>query len=435
MDIILIPGLWLDGSSWDKVLPTIEAAGHRAHALTLPGMESNEADRSKISLRDHVDAVIAEIDAVDPPDGKVLLVGHSAGAAIAYAAVDARPDRVARLVAVGGFPVGDGDAVADGYPARNGEVPLPDWSTFEDEDLADLDDKARSDFRDRAIPSPEHVTRDPQRLSDERRYDVPLTVIATEFTSEMLQGWIAQGHAPVREFTKIRDVAYVDLPTGHWPQFTRPEDLGRAILTSINGAASSEFAVAPAAELPKLRDMGEMNRPDPPVAGDESATLVGFLEYPGARPWRGNARGLDAAGLRATVGVSSMTLGGLLKHMAYVEDHLVLPGGCNGRDPAGLRGTRWTGTADPDWEWQLGRRGLTRAAARALAGRRGPVPLPARGRRFLIVRPRAGWPGAPGPAGETPSLRWILVHMIEEYARHNGHADLLREPVDGLTGE
>ena len=117
MDIILIPGLWLDGSSWDKVIPTVEAAGHRTHALTLPGMGSNEADRSTISLRDHVDAVVAEIDAVDPADGKVVLVGHSAGAAIAYAAVDVRPDRVARVVAVGGFPVGDGDAVADGYPA------------------------------------------------------------------------------------------------------------------------------------------------------------------------------------------------------------------------------------------------------------------------------------------------------------------------------
>jgi pimeloyl-ACP methyl ester carboxylesterase len=230
MDIILIPGLWLDGSSWDKVVPTLEQAGHRTHALTLPGMESKDADRSGITLRDHVDAVVQVIDSLDPADGEVVLVGHSGGCGIAHAAVDARPDRIARAVYVGGFPTGDGGAIADAYPAENGEVPLPDWSAFEDGDLVDLDDEARAEFRERAIPSPAHVTSDPQRLSDERRYDVPVTVIATEFTSEMLRKWVEQGLAPVREFAKIRDVEYVDLPTGHWPQFTRPEELARAIL-------------------------------------------------------------------------------------------------------------------------------------------------------------------------------------------------------------
>jgi pimeloyl-ACP methyl ester carboxylesterase len=212
VDIILIPGLWLDGSSWERVVPVLEQAGHRTHPITLPGMESRETDRSGITLRDHVDAVIAAIDSVDLADGKVVLVGHSAGAAIAYAAVDVRRDRVARVVYVGGFPTGDGDAIADGYPAENGEVPLPDWSAFGDEELADLDDKARAEFRERAIPSPEHVTRDPQQLTDERRYDVPVTVISTEFTSEVLRNWIEQGEQPVREFTKIRDVDFVDLP-------------------------------------------------------------------------------------------------------------------------------------------------------------------------------------------------------------------------------
>jgi pimeloyl-ACP methyl ester carboxylesterase len=132
--------------------------------------------------------------------------------------------------------VADGDAVADGYPAENGEVPLPDWSAFEEEELVDLDDEARAAFRERAIPSPEHVTRDPQQLSDERRYDVPVTVICTEFTSQMLRDWAERGLAPVREFARIRDVEYVDLPTGHWPQFTRPKELARTILASVGPA-------------------------------------------------------------------------------------------------------------------------------------------------------------------------------------------------------
>jgi pimeloyl-ACP methyl ester carboxylesterase len=104
MDLILIPGLWLDGASWDAVVPALEQAGHRTHALTLPGMESRDADRSGITLRDHVAAVVRLIDALDPADGKVVLVGHSGGGAIAYAAVDARPDRVARVVCVDSAP-------------------------------------------------------------------------------------------------------------------------------------------------------------------------------------------------------------------------------------------------------------------------------------------------------------------------------------------
>jgi pimeloyl-ACP methyl ester carboxylesterase len=235
IDVILIPGLWLDGSSWEKVIPVLERAGHRTHPITLPGMESKDADRSAITRRDHVDAVVAAIDSVDPADGEVVLVGHSAGAAIAHAAIDARPDRVAKAVYVGGFPLGDGYTDPGGYPAENGEIPLPDWSDFEDEDMADLDDEARAEFRERAIPSPEGATRDPQQLFDERRYDVPVTVISTEFTSETLRSWIEMDLAPVREFPKIRHVEYIDLPTGHWPQFTRAEDLGRMIVAILAG--------------------------------------------------------------------------------------------------------------------------------------------------------------------------------------------------------
>jgi pimeloyl-ACP methyl ester carboxylesterase len=236
MHIILIPGFWLDGSSWDGVVPALEQAGHRTHPVTLPGMESKEADRSRITLRDHVAAVVELIDSLDPADGKVVLAGHSGGGAIAHATVDARPGRVARVVYVDSGPLGEGGVINDEFPAENGEVPLPDWSLFGDEDLADLDEELRAAFRERAIPTPVHVARDPQQLFDERRYDVPVTVIACEFPSSMLREWMEQDHPYVRELAKIRQVSYVDLPTGHWPQFTRPAELGRAILDSIGPA-------------------------------------------------------------------------------------------------------------------------------------------------------------------------------------------------------
>ena len=233
MDIILIPGFWLDASSWDEVVPALRQAGHRVQALTLPGMESKDADRSQITLRDHVDAVVEVIDSVDPASGKVVLVGHSGGGAIAHAAADARPGRVARVVYVDSLPMGEGGLINDELPVENGEVPLPDWSLFDQEDLVDLDEDLRAAFRERAIPTPVHVTSDRQRLSDERRYDVPATVIACEFSSAQVREWMAGDHPAMRELARIRDVGYIDLPTGHWPQFTKPAELGQAILASV----------------------------------------------------------------------------------------------------------------------------------------------------------------------------------------------------------
>jgi pimeloyl-ACP methyl ester carboxylesterase len=196
-------------------------------------MQSKDADRSGITLRDHINAVVEVIDSFDPANGKVVLVGHSGGGAIAHAAADARPGRVARVVFVDSGPLGEGGVINDELPAENGEVPLPDWALFEKEDLIDLDDDLRAAFRERAIPTPEHVTSDRQRLSDERRYEVPVTIIACEFSSAMLREWVAQDHPAVRELAKIRAVDYIDLPTGHWPQFTRPGELGQAILASV----------------------------------------------------------------------------------------------------------------------------------------------------------------------------------------------------------
>ena len=85
MEVILIPGLWLDGSSWDRVGAAIDQAGHKSRPITLPGMESKDADRSGIDLRDHVAAVVAAIDACNQDDGRVLIVAHSAGGGVAHA--------------------------------------------------------------------------------------------------------------------------------------------------------------------------------------------------------------------------------------------------------------------------------------------------------------------------------------------------------------
>jgi pimeloyl-ACP methyl ester carboxylesterase len=231
MDIILVPGFWLDASSWAEVTPPLAAAGHRLRPLTLPGLESVDAPRAGIGLRDHIDAVVAEVDAVG---GKVVLVGHSGGGAIIHGVADARPDRVERTIFVDSGPLGEGDAINDELPADGDDIPLPPWDGFEDADLVDLTDELRAAFRSRAIPQPKGVAYDRQHLHDPRRYDVPATVIACEFPSSLLTEWIDAGHPYVAELARIRDVEYVDLPTGHWPQFTRPAELGQAILRAVD---------------------------------------------------------------------------------------------------------------------------------------------------------------------------------------------------------
>jgi len=177
-------------------------------------------------------------------------------------------------------------------------------------------------------------------------------------------------------------------------------------------------------------DLDEHGRPRPPSDGDEAATLLGFLEFQRATfAWR--TEGLDAAGMKATVGVSTMTLGGMLAHLALVEDWWFSEW-LHGHDPV----PPWVGVdwdAEPDTDWLLvdtvapdGLRALWAASVE-----RSRVAVDA----ALATGGLAGLATRHDDEGRSPSLRWILVHMIEEYARHNGHADLLREAIDGQTGE
>jgi uncharacterized damage-inducible protein DinB len=179
-----------------------------------------------------------------------------------------------------------------------------------------------------------------------------------------------------------------------------------------------------------MTQVDEHGRPWPPPASDETATLLGFLDFQRATlAWK--CAGLGRAGLDTKVAASSMTLGGILKHMAYVESKWFSQCLC-GREPEPPWDTvDWT--ADPDWDWHS-------------APEDTPDQLHAlwqdsvNSSRFFVAEALAvGGPGQLAlrtwPDGRAPSLRWILVHMIEEYARHNGHADLLRESVDGQTGE
>jgi uncharacterized damage-inducible protein DinB len=169
---------------------------------------------------------------------------------------------------------------------------------------------------------------------------------------------------------------------------------------------------------------------EPPVAGSEADTLIGSLERQ-RRTLAWKCGGLDAAGLRATVGVSTVTLGGLLKHLALVEDEYFTRR-LGGRD----LGAPWDAVdwdADPDWEWHSAAEDtpeqLMTLWQEAVARSRAAVTAALAG-EGLGQLARFTWPD-----GRSPSLRRILIDLIEEYARHVGQADLIRESVDGVVGE
>jgi pimeloyl-ACP methyl ester carboxylesterase len=146
---------------------------------------------------------------------------------------DARPDSVARVVYVDSGPTREGGFISDESPVVDGEIPLPDWSAFEESELADLTDEQLAAMHETAIPVPEHVPSDPVHLTDERRYGVPTIVIATSMPKELIDKFIAEEHPYMAELAKMKDRTIVELPTGHWPQLTKPVELGQAIVAAI----------------------------------------------------------------------------------------------------------------------------------------------------------------------------------------------------------
>ena len=217
MDIVLLGGLWLPRKEWDQVVVALAELGHRGVPVLLPGQ--GDGNRTA-TLEDQVAAVLL---AIDESEGKPLVVGHSASSALAWIAADARSQQVAGVVLIGGFPTPDGASYADFFPVVDGVMPFPGWEPFEGPDSADLITATRERLAAEMIPVPEGVSRGVVQLEDDRRYEVPVTLICPEFSPAQAQEWMEAGEVP--ELPLAKHLELVDIDSGHWPMVTRPRVL------------------------------------------------------------------------------------------------------------------------------------------------------------------------------------------------------------------
>ncbi|WP_279070776.1 alpha/beta fold hydrolase [Microbacterium lacticum] len=197
MEVILVPGLWLTASSWDPVLPALREAGHTPVPLTLPGVGGTAAETADITMDDWVAAVAAEVDRHEGPVG---LVGHSGGGNVVWGAAAARPDRVARVVFVDTAPL------------------------------------------TRSIPA--RAPTSPVTLDDDRRFGVPVTLLMGSLDEAALRAELARWGPYAEELAAIDDATVVRLGTGHWPQFSAPAALARALVEAFAEDAPREDAPA-----------------------------------------------------------------------------------------------------------------------------------------------------------------------------------------------
>lgn len=230
MDIILVPGLWLDSSSWEPVVHALRAAGHRPLALTMPGVGEPAAASSGIGMSDWIDAVVRHIDEADQP---VVLVGHSGGGNVVWGAADARPERVRRVVFVDTIPPAPGREISD-FPLVDGVVPFPGWDFFPDEDVYDIDDETRARTLPLMHSIPARVPSDPITLTHESRHGVPVTMLMGSYDQERVDAESDEWGAYGEEYRAIAKAEVVRIGSGHWPQFTVPDRLAELLVAAVD---------------------------------------------------------------------------------------------------------------------------------------------------------------------------------------------------------
>lgn len=227
---VLVPGFWLGGWAWDSVASNLTGRGHKVTALTLPGLGDAATDKGDITLDDHVKAVVDAVETDVGDTEQVVVVAHSGAGPVAYMATDRAHERLDRVVYVDSGPMPSGARLRDDIDGAEA-LPFPSWAELEEDgsSIDGLDDAALENFRARAVPHPAGPARDEVQVTDDRRLSVPVTVVCNSFPAEVITQMAAAGHPMAAELESIESVEYVDLPTGHWPMWSRPDDLAEVL--------------------------------------------------------------------------------------------------------------------------------------------------------------------------------------------------------------
>lgn len=221
--IVLVPGWWLGAWAWDEVAALLRAEGHEVVALTLPGLESVDTDRSKVTFDDHVQAICDEVAAAGRP---VVLAVHSGAGAPGYAASDRCPQSIGAMVYVDTGPAKG--ALDDEF--KGVERPLPSVEDLaQSEDLTGISEEQLAEFRRRAVPEPAGAMTGFAELTNDARLDIPTTAICTAFPSAEYKQYAAQGMSFLAGYNELHDIDWIDLSTSHWPMWSRPKDLAEII--------------------------------------------------------------------------------------------------------------------------------------------------------------------------------------------------------------
>ena len=231
--IILVPGFWLGAWAWDEVAGLLRKDGHDVTALTLPGQESADEDRSGITFDDHVKAIT---DAVEAAGAPVVLAVHSASGFSGYAASDRIPERIAAMVYVDTAP---GKPPLD--PESEGDKAMVWDEVAAEENFDGVSEEQKATFRERAVPVPGGIVRGHYEFTNDARRDIPSTVIATGYTAADYQKYAKQDPAPafLAGLPELRNVSWIDLPTSHWPMWSKPAELAKIIGDVATAAAAS----------------------------------------------------------------------------------------------------------------------------------------------------------------------------------------------------
>ncbi|WP_167140721.1 alpha/beta hydrolase [Diaminobutyricimonas sp. TR449] len=234
--IILIAGHWLGAWAWDEVLEHLKTDGSRAIAMTLPGLDGDDPERAAKTLDDQAAAVLDVVARLGvSEDQPATIVAHSGANAPVSLVLDRHPELVHRVVWVDSGPVAPGSVFAPDLPEGVEELPLPSFDVLAQQaSLEGLSAEVLERFRARAVPEPGPVLRQPVELTNDARRKVRTTLVCCSIPSAQVLELTRAGHAMFAEVANLEHLDVIDLPTGHWPMWSRPRDLAEAIQSAAS---------------------------------------------------------------------------------------------------------------------------------------------------------------------------------------------------------